>query len=117
MESFTDSRLASAQRASNLIRAILNKIKMDHSNFDTLVKVLGENELYYKSVLDKLESYRERENLTRSALSADREGQNLAHSSDLETSDSELESSPFLGFSTLYIHGGEQRCTSCTCSS
>ena len=110
---FTDLRLASAHvRASNLIRTILNKIKMDSRNFDTLVKVLGENELYYKSVLDKLESYRERENLTRSALSTDRESQNLAHSLDLEQSDNELESNPFLGFSTPYKQYGHKRVSS-----
>ena len=112
-DEFTDLRSATAhERASKLIRTILNKIKMDSRNFDTLVQVLGENELYYKSVLDKLESYRERENLTRSALSTDREGQNLAHSLDLEQSDNELESSPFLRFSTPYIQYGHKRVSS-----
>ena len=38
---FTDLRSGSAHvRTSNLIRTILNKIKMDPSNFDTLVDVL-----------------------------------------------------------------------------
>ena len=112
-DEFTDLRSATAhERASKLIRTILNKIKMDSRNFDILVKVLDENELYYRSVLDKLESYRKRENLTRSALSTDREGQNLAHSLDLEQSDNELESSPFLGFSAPYIQYGHKRVSS-----
>ena len=112
-DEFTDLRSATAhERASKLIRTILDKIKMDSRNFDTLVKVLGENELYYRSVLDKLKSYRERENLTRSALSTDRESQNLAFSSDLEQSDNELESSPFLRFSTPYIQYGHKRVSS-----
>ena len=55
-EEFTDPRLGATShaRASKLIRTVLNRIRIDPRNFVTFVKALKEKELYYQSILDKL---------------------------------------------------------------
>lgn len=56
-EDFTKHSVSSYVRASNLIRTILNRIKVDVRHYSTFVKVLEENERYYKSVLRKIYSH------------------------------------------------------------
>lgn len=56
-EDFTKHSVSSYVRASNLIRTILNRIKVDVRHYSTFVKVLKENEQYYKSVLQKIYSH------------------------------------------------------------
>ena len=54
-QEFTSERLAAPHaKASNMIRTVLSRIKVDSRYFETFVKVLEEKELYYEAVLDKL---------------------------------------------------------------
>ena len=49
-----DRGVSTHVRASNLIRTVLNKIKLDVRHYSTFVSVLEENECLYESVLQKL---------------------------------------------------------------
>ena len=54
LEEFTNLATPKANRASNLIRTVLNRIKLDSCNFEKFVKVLEDKEWYYEAVLKKL---------------------------------------------------------------
>ena len=55
-EAFITHYVPSDTRASNLIRTVLNKIKLDARHYATFVSVLKEKEYLYESVLEKIRS-------------------------------------------------------------
>ena len=56
-EDFTNCYKSTHTRAASLIRAVQNKIKLDHHNFSKFVEILEKNKRYYSSILQKLYSH------------------------------------------------------------
>lgn len=57
-EDFTDCHRSSKHhRATSLMRAVQNKIKLDHHYYSDFIKVLEKNKQYYDSILQKIYSH------------------------------------------------------------